>query len=275
MAFTAKLSKDELAFFEKVSREPFSKQAIYFLNAYWREIGNQADFIFAVAWEVLKYADMHTKGVSYVHLYVEGDNVDFNVGLYFYEKLCQRVLEAPEGQKWRTDPKYKPSLPEMLTAIVRKQELRDKVDVDFDGRISFLEYLLYQYREFCNPSDFCERSMKFVNVSDNEDVIAAKAALEDVTRAIEAYEKENQRLVAESKLPGVKGLGAKNMLAQFMQSPLAEKLATALIKAEAAIRIATRKAMELAKSEHGGKPSSGTMFWLNRELEEKKRLYGR
>jgi len=33
-------------------------------------------------------------------------------------------------------------MPEMLTALVRKQELREKVDVDFDGRISFLEYLL-------------------------------------------------------------------------------------------------------------------------------------
>jgi len=32
----------------------------------------------------------------------------------------------------------------MMTALIRKQELREKVDVNFDGRISFLEYLLYQ-----------------------------------------------------------------------------------------------------------------------------------
>jgi hypothetical protein len=32
-----------------------------------------------------------------------------------------------------------------MTAIVRKKELREKVDVNFDGRIGFLEYLLYQY----------------------------------------------------------------------------------------------------------------------------------
>ena len=68
--------------------------------------------------------------------------MDFNIGLYFYEKLCQKVLESPEGTKWRNDPKFKSSMPEMLTALVRKQELREKVDVDFDGRISFLEYLL-------------------------------------------------------------------------------------------------------------------------------------
>lgn len=62
--------------------------------------------------------------------------------MYFYEKLCQKVLESEEGKKWRNDPKYRVSMPEMLTALVRKQELREKVDVDFDGRISFLEYLL-------------------------------------------------------------------------------------------------------------------------------------
>lgn len=39
----------------------------------------------------------------------------------------------------RNDPKYKPSMPEMMTALVRKQELREKVDVNFDGRVSALE----------------------------------------------------------------------------------------------------------------------------------------
>jgi hypothetical protein len=59
----------------------------------------------------------------------------------------------------------------MLTAIVRKQELREKVDVNFDGRISFLEYLLYQYRQFCNPGDFCERSMKAVSLINNNEFL--------------------------------------------------------------------------------------------------------
>lgn len=36
------------------------------------------------------------------------------------------------------------SQPEMMTAITRKKELRDKVDVNFDGKVSFLEFLLYQ-----------------------------------------------------------------------------------------------------------------------------------
>jgi hypothetical protein len=27
--------------------------------------------------------------------------MDFNIGLYFYEKLCKRVLDDDEGAKWR------------------------------------------------------------------------------------------------------------------------------------------------------------------------------
>jgi hypothetical protein len=91
---------------------------------------------------------MHVKGVQYIHLYDEGNDLDFNIGLYFYEKLCQRIFDSPEGAKWKNDPKYKPSMPELLTALVRKQELREKVDVDFDGRISFLEYLLCEFSPF-------------------------------------------------------------------------------------------------------------------------------
>lgn len=33
-----------------------------------------------------------------------------------------------------------------MTSIKRKKELRDKVDVNFDGRVGFLEFLLYQFK---------------------------------------------------------------------------------------------------------------------------------
>jgi hypothetical protein len=109
-------------------------------------------------------------------------------------------------------------MPEMMTAIVRKQELREKVDVNFDGRISFLEYLLYQYRAFCNPGDFCERSMKVAGFAENDEIKKARAALDEVNEAIRAYEKEKARLEEESKLPGVKGLGMlSSLLTRYTQ----------------------------------------------------------
>lgn len=39
----------------------------------------------------MKYADMHAKGVSLIYKYEEGVDVDFNIGLYFFEKLCKQV----------------------------------------------------------------------------------------------------------------------------------------------------------------------------------------
>jgi len=272
-----KLDEASLAFFNQVASGPFSTQAVHFLNAYWTEIGNQADFIFDVAWEVIKYADMHTKGVSLIHLYDEGTDLDFNIGLYFYEKLCQKVLESDEGKKWRNDPQYKPSMPTMMTAIVRKQELREKVDVNFDGRISFLEYLLYQYREFANPADFTQRAMATAKLEDSPEIVKARKALEEVNAAIRAYEKEKQRLEEESKLPGVKGLTARHTLAQLSASPLAEKLNRALITAEAAVRLATKNfnAMLAKGGDQAGKPTGGSVFWMNKELEQKEKLYGR
>mmetsp|Transcript_5199 Transcript_5199/g.6032 ORF Transcript_5199/g.6032 Transcript_5199/m.6032 type:complete len:374 (-) Transcript_5199:1383-2504(-) len=278
-AFTEELDPEALAFFNDLTEKKFSEQAVAFLNAYWEEVGDQAEFIFSVAWEVLKYADMHTKGVNYVHLYQEGNLLDFNVGLYFYEKLCKKVLDDAEGKKWRDDPVYAKSLPTMQTAIVRKKELREKVDVNFDGRISFLEYLLYQYQDFANPKDFTHRSMKY-DQAEHPEITKARMALQKVNEAIAEYEAEKSRLEELAAKPGVKGIGAKHQLAILHASPLAENLNKSLITAEAAVRIAIRK----FKGKVGGddpasaeshKPTQGSLWWLKRDLEEKQKLYGR
>jgi len=279
-AFTEKLDPEALKFFNEVCEKPFHDQAIAFLNAYWQEVSTQAEFIFSVAWETMKYADMHSKGVNYIHLYEEGNDLDFNIGLYFYEKLCKKVLDDDDGKKWRDDPAFKPSMPEMLTAIKRKIELREKVDCNFDGRVSFLEYLLYQYRDFANPADFTFRAMKTADVEEHPEILKARKALEEVNKAIQAYEAEKHRLETEADKPGVKGLGAKHQLAILGASPLAEQLNKSLITAEAAVRIATRKfgdgrAPAPATETEYRKPTEGSMWWMNRDLEQKKKLYGR
>jgi len=236
-SFVEQLSPEALAHFNHVCSLPFSQQAVSFLNAYWPEIHDQADFIFCVAWEVIKYADMHYQGISLIYLYEEGKELDFNIGLYFYEQLC-KFVETPKNAQW-TAPQFARSQPEMMTAIKRKQELREKVDVNFDGKIGFLEYLLYQYRDVANPADFCQRSMG--NSEEHPEIRKARLALEEVNKRIRAYEAEKARLEAESQQPGVRGLKAKNELAQLDSSPLWEQLNAALITAEAAVRIATRK----------------------------------
>lgn len=274
-AFTAKLSPEALAYFNELCQKPFSAQAVAFLNAYWSEVGSQAEFIFSCAWEMIKKCDMHAKGLNYIHLYDEGNDLDFNIGLYFYEQLCKEVIDSPGGRKWRDDDKYQPSMPTMMTALVRKQELREKVDVNFDGRVSFLEYLLYQYREYANPADFTFRSMAQTVGGENEAIKKARLALEEVSKAIRAYEAEKQRLENDSKLEGVKGLAAKNLLAQLLSSPLAEKLNAALISAEAAVRIAGRKfgatgsVFTIAGDQRVAKPTDGSLWWMSRDLAGK------
>lgn len=98
---------------------------------------------------------------------------------------------------------------------------------------------------------------------------------------IRAFEAEKARLEAESQLPGVKGLTAKNMLAQLENNPLKEELNAALITAEAAVRIATRKygggsgaSRAAGSSSERVSPTEGAIWWMNRDLEEKKKLYG-
>lgn len=63
---------------------------------------------------------MHSKGISLVYKYDEGFDLDFDIGLYFYEKLCGFVAEA-KNSKFKDN--YPRSQPTMMTAITRKQVL--------------------------------------------------------------------------------------------------------------------------------------------------------
>ena len=83
-SFVEKLDAESLKYFNEVASKTFQQQAVAFLNAYWPEVHTQAEFIFSVAWEQIKAADMHAKGVSLLHLYHEGHDLDFDIGLYFY-----------------------------------------------------------------------------------------------------------------------------------------------------------------------------------------------
>lgn len=266
-SFTESLDAEAMAFFSEVAKRPFSQQAVSFLNAYWPEVKDESEFIYSVAWQKIKYADMHSKGISLIFKYEEGCDVDFDIGLYFYEILCKHCDENPSLKS-----QYPRSVPEMMTALKRKQEIRDKVDVNFDGRVSFLEYLLYQYKDVANPADFVHRAMGH---DEHPEIKKARLALEEVNKKIRAYEEEKARLEAESQGTGVKALAAKNTLAQIESSPLKEELNRALITAEAAVRIATKKFGGVSGGSANDSSSSGAIWWMNRDLEEKQKHYGK
>jgi hypothetical protein len=195
------------------------------------------------------------------------------LGLYFFEQLNKFFSEEPgstppvlvglNGHKWNLE--YPKSVPDQQTAVVRKKELRDKVDVNFDGRVSFLEYLLYQYK--ASPKDLMDRQAPVAQGTPPE-VLAAIAALAEVNKRVKEYESEKARLedLAEHGT-GIKSPKAKNELAQLTSSPLWEQINKALITAEAALRIAQKKygAGSGVSDGSGGAPRvNGTMWWLDR-----------
>lgn len=272
-SFKQKLGKEELAFFNEVAKKPFSGQAVAFLNAYWEEVSTQAPFIFNVAWEKFKKVDMDYKGIDYIHLYDEGRNLDFDAGLKFFEEM---VKYCDDEKNDFVEENYETSYPKMMTSIVRKKELKSKVDVNFDGRVSFLEYLLYQYQDFAKPDDFVTRSQELGK--ENPYIREARLALEKAHEAIKAYEKKKAALEAEAKKKGVKGLKAKNQLAQLDSSPLMESLRKALITAEAALRKVKKKYKDLDGSVQtpGGtemKAANGALYWMTEDSKRAKKKY--
>lgn len=285
MSFIEKLDEKSLEVFNDAAAKPFGQQAVFFLNAFWVEYGDQAEFIYAVVWQLIKLADMNAKGVSYVHLYQEGVDMDFDIGLYFFEQVCKFASDPKNSAFYTLADWYKKypdfadtyakSIPEMQTSITRKKELRDKVDVNFDGRVSLLEFLCYQYK--ASPKDLIERSM--AQGDEDPEVRKARLALEEVNKSVAAYEAEKFRLEEAAKAGGVKALKAKNELAQLNSSPLWEKINRALITAEAAVRIATKKAKAKGGGGGGGDDSPGdsvgAVWWMNRDLAEKQAKYGR
>jgi len=287
--FVEKLDAKSLEVFNAACAKNSSNQAMFFLNAFWEEFGDQAEFIYAGSNQVFRMSDMKAKGVSFVHLYEEGKDLDFDMGIYMFEQLC-KFWDDPNHEwfrgsmfglaNWAAKNKdftttYAKSKPNMLTSIKRKQELKERVDVNFDGRVSFLEYLLYQYG--ASPKSLIERSM---GNDLPEELRAALQALADVQKRVNEYEAEKARLEAESQKnggQGVKALGAKNLLAQLNSSPLWENINKALIIAEAKVRIAQRKygVGGTAVGEGGPMRNNGTLWWMDRELREKKEKYGK
>lgn len=87
--------------------------------------------------------------------------------------------------------------------------------------------------------------------------------------------------VHRAKLPGVKGLNFTHQLRILDEGPLKGALNVALIHAEAAVRSATKKFGGGGSGGGGGGdaadagPTDGAIWWMNRDLAEKKKRYGR
>lgn len=276
-SFVEALDPQSLEYFNEVCARPFNEQAQFFLNAFWEEYRDHAEAIYSILWKTIMKVEMDSQGIQFLHLYEEGFDLDFDMGLVLFEKIWYYFTNEAEGKA--EAKKYPKAIPTHQTSITRKKALRDTVDVNFDGRVGFLEFLLYQFD--ASPKELMTRSTR--SAESNPELDAARAALAEVNKRIKAYEAEKHRLQSISDKyggKGVKALGAINALAQIESGPLAEQLRAALITAEAKVRIVAKKSkIRLAGGAgaggEGGQPrTEGSLWWMQREIEEKKKLYG-
>jgi len=136
-------------------------------------------------------------------------------------------------------------------------ELRDtirQIDLDFNKRMALIEFLLFKYKQTIKV--LLSRPQ-----GTNEELVKAQQALEAVNAEIEKIEKKKAELEAASAGSGVKANAAKNELSQLLTADNTA-LNRALLTAEAAIR----KAQKL-----GGTAAQGSLWWVQRELEEVKK----
>lgn len=196
------------------------------------------------------------------------------LGLYFYEKLYHFVNEEAGGAHLKVNRAYAKSMPQMMTATDRKQALRE-TDINFDNRISFLEYLLYQYRDDCDPNEFSERAAKSLDTDNNPELRDARLALSELNDEIHKYERKKRGITEEMRRAAEEGKKARENQKKFELKELRAKFrehgfSAALLKAQAIVRKFSKQAAAAPK----GSQPEGTAWWLDRELKEKKKLYG-
>jgi hypothetical protein len=140
-----------------------------------------------------------------------------------------------------------------MTVIERRNALKE-IDIDTDNKMSFLEYITWKLK--LDIDTLMTRPQ-----GTNEELKKASQALKDVQDEIKRIENEKEKLEAASQGEGVKAKKAKaelEMLLKADQMPLRK----ALITAEAAVRKAQKSSNMAAQ---------GTLWWLNKELEEAKK----
>jgi len=230
------LKSDEklLARFKDVTARKYQDQAVFFLNAFWPDLDSK-----------------------------EAENV-WNNAHTFIELDKQEWGALPEGKKSETwaegasldefwSHKFLEKQGETKTVVQLRETLK-KIDLDFDKRMSIVEFLLFHY-------GFDVKTLLSRPQGTNEELKKAQQALAEVKKEIDAIEKKKSELEVKVAAGGVKGNTAKNELEQLLNSD-PTNLNRAIVTAEAAVRKAQKAT---------GLQPQGALFWIERELQESKK----
>jgi Skp family chaperone for outer membrane proteins len=258
--------QEALTKFTLIGHLPYKQQAVFYLNAYWRDWAEkEKEKIWEYTHEMAKLDPRNEQGCD------------------LDELAAHKFLE---------------NMKEAMTAIELREELR-KIDLNNDHHMSLLEYLLHRFggdvltvvtRPQENSLKIKEIDME-VRIQEfkrqieeaNKEFPKAQAALEQVRHEIAKIEATKHDLEEKSKQDGVKGKTYQQQLNIFL-SDGHNSLNESLIHAEAAVRIVKHTAEAHAKKlkeciENSQNPggieysvhNQGSVWWVERELEEVKK----
>jgi septal ring factor EnvC (AmiA/AmiB activator) len=292
------LSDKLKADFQKILNQSHKNQAQFFLNAYWAEHGDCAEVIWGHWQKIIemdkqqfkalvtagkatgdwveqtasaldefwshKYLEVIGKTLSVVEFRKEFAAIDTNFDkkmglleflLWEYKRSPKECLSRPQGS---TDPAA-------IAELEKAQKLLDEVSAAFNA---------------------AEATKNDAIAAENE----LKAALAALKEQEDAYSKKTEELKAKAEGAGVAAMRAKNELAQHLgEDPLplrkakltteaaTKKAEKARKAAEDAAEAAAKKLQEAeeylntVKARAGGE-TRGTYWWLDREIQERKKF---
>jgi len=265
--------------FKEITSMSFTNQAIWFLNGFWNDgLDKQAEKIW-----------------TWVHLCIELDSGKPKL----YGVKTSDVKEGCDLDELKAHV-FLEKMKETLTVVELRKRLK-ALDIDNNNRMALAEYMLDAFKKTpsqlvnapqgdCDPEKLAKAQAACNAAGDA--LAAATSAQAEVTAALnevhsqeKAYNDKCSALEAQandSSAGGVKQGKAKNELAQLKgEDPLplrkakltlsaalkrAEKATTA---AEAAFAAAEAELEAIKKG--GGGVAQGRIWWMERELNEKKK----
>lgn len=189
--------------FTELGHQPYSQQAIFFMNAFWEECGDSAEKIWA---------------------YYQG-----------FLALDNKKEDGSELDEFYSH-KFLENYGETMTALELRNAMR-QIDINHDNMMSLLEYLLFRFDQKVEILLSRPQAAAGVGNAPDSDPALQKAwqALAEVKKEIKKIEETKTRLEKIAAEGGVKGNTAKQELFALMNNDPTE-LNAALLKAEAAFR---------------------------------------
>jgi len=243
----AATSNPELDRFRQVTAKIYSDQAKFFLNAFWKESGDQAETIWQYTQKIVELDTQKGKNGS--------DLDEFN---------AHRFLEHMGETK----------------RVVELRESLRSIDLDFNKRMALIEYLLYKYKQTIKELLSRPQGESEELAQAEQRLKEVQVAMENMKQELDALKKEEdsvqkkmhqlEQKANDEKLSQVQRNSATNELAQLktgdnmrVRKGLAQ---TATKKAEDAVGKA-QKYFEELKSK-GGLLSPGSFWFMQRDLTE-------